>query len=751
MSANEECEVLGCYDKVKIEGKVKKIIFENKINSYFVCLVKVENEVKIFAGIMPDIKIGETIIAHGCWSKHYKYGNQFIVSCVEKKLPQNEKDMEKFLSSKTFPGIGKLIAKRIVSEFKEKTFDIIENNFVELTRVKGITKARAKAISEIFCEFTDVRDVVIFLQKYNIPVKYAFEINRRIGRGFLQKIIENPYIIFEAIDFMSFDKIDKIAKKLGVLKNFIPRIKCAVISILKKFAATHGHVYLPHKILIEKAIKILEVEELEIENAIFELNKEGIIFIEEKYGEIAIFIKEYYEVEKNVAEKIKKLLTKKSNFDCVNLLGLIKSVEREIGICFDESQKKAIVNILNNSISIISGGPGTGKTTIINALTKIMNRLKKNIVLAAPTGRAAGRISEVCCVEAKTIHRLLEIVASDDKQNLQINSFGFLRGDILVVDEMSMVDIFLMEKIMNSIPLDMHIVLIGDVNQLPSIGPGSVLKDLIESEIVSHISLTEVFRQAQKSMITVNAHKINIGDVSLIFERDFLFIEKNNEEEVCRVVLEIYLNELLKFSNCDKRLQIQVLTSTRKGIIGTYNLNRVLQSELNPFSFDKNELNTKNTIFRTNDKVMQIVNNYQIKWINCKNGSKGKGVFNGETGFIDSIDLNKKELIVQFDEKIVKYNFSMLDELELAYAITVHKSQGSEFEIVIMPIFNMPIFLIYRNLLYTAVTRAKKNVFLVGKVSIMEKFIKNNRINIRYSTLKQKLNDVNLIDMDCKN
>ena len=551
----------------------------------------------------------------------------------------------------------------------------------------------------------------------------------------------NPYILADQIDGITFEKADEIAMSLGFETKSYVRIASGIKSIIKRISFLNGHTYLPRPTIIAQAVSMLEVEQGPVEDAISQLLLSGELISENQGDYDAIYLKLFYDAEREVAEKLIRMSGVTFDIDISQIDGLIDKVESEDRIELSENQREAVRRAFQTAALVITGGPGTGKTTIINTIINAMKIEHNKVMLAAPTGRAAKRMSEVCGFEAKTIHRLLEITPGVDEVGscFARNSENPLDCDVLIIDEMSMVDIILMKHLTDALSSRTRLIMVGDSDQLPSVGAGNVLKDIIDSHSIECIKLTEIFRQAKESMIVVNAHRVNNGEEPLLNDNDndFFFVHRDDPMQLPNTIADLCVRRLPQYYGLDGITQIQVLTPTRKSLIGVQNLNTILQSCLNPPSPDKREYITRRCIFRVGDKVMQIKNNYQLEW--KRDTEKGLGVFNGDVGFIIDIDSRAQKMTVQFDDKIVVYDFLLLDEIELAYAITVHKSQGSEFDAVVMPMFETHRLLMTRNLFYTAITRAKSLVVLVGQEGVMAQYVNNDNVQRRFSGLKDKL------------
>ncbi len=731
---------------IELEGRLEEIIYQNESNGYTVGILSTEDEEITIVGVLPALREGEDLKVKGKWTVHPNYGRQLEIQEYRPVQPSTTKGMISYLSSGIIHGIGEKMAKRIVDLFGSETFEIMQHQPHRLREVSGIGEAKAEAIAEAFKEQWELRDIILFLSQYGITPNYAVKIYKKYGEKTIATIQENPYRLADDIWGIGFKKADEIGKTMGISSNSKYRIHAATKYILNCLHL-EGHTYAPKQLLVEKTCQLLNGTSDEIEDAIQHLALEQKIHLEKYQNQLNVYSLPYYYAETNTCNKLIQLSQVVVKPLSVNLEEEIKSLAQEENIHLAMNQKEALRQALENGILVITGGPGTGKTTTINSLIKTFQKQKLKILLAAPTGRASKRMTEATGMEAKTIHRLLELGYSEEEEemNFQRNEEDPLDADVIIVDEVSMVDILLMNSLLKAISLGTRLILVGDVDQLPSVGAGNVLKDIIDSNIVKVVMLTEIFRQAQESMIIINAHKINKGEFpqSNVKDKDFFFITRNKKEDILETLVELVKERLPKHYQFDAIKDIQILSPMKKGEVGTINLNKALQHSLNPPIKWKSEKEYRDKTFRVGDKVMQIKNNYTLKWYTIESNStdiQGEGVFNGDIGYVHSIEHNHQEVTVCFDEnRLVVYNFTQLDELELAYSVTVHKSQGSEFPVVVMPITWGPPMLLTRNLLYTAVTRAKNLVVLVGTENYLNQMIQNNKIVERYSGLGYRL------------
>ena len=728
----------------KLEGMVSDIVFKNEENGYTIAYLANENDEITIVGCMPTLSVGESIEVEGKWVNHKTYGSQFEVNSFMPITPSSLEGIYVYLSSGMIHGIGEKMAKRIVDKFGVDTLDIIQNTPERLTEVEGIGMKKVKQIQESYEENRELRNIIIQLSPYGITPNYCLRIYKKYKEKAIDIINKNPYSLAEDVRGIGFKIADEIASKIGIDKYSPERIMQGIIYTLNQSLAS-GHTYLPKQILIEQSVKILGVEPKFVENGIMDLAYNQKVHLENKDGQILVYLMMYYICENGVCKEIIKLSQHDIKDLHINIDEEIKIVEKEDNISLAKNQIEAVKEAINNGVTIITGGPGTGKTTTINTIIKIFENNDQKVVLCAPTGRAAKRMSETSNKEAKTIHRLLEMGFGSDSEELVFfkDEEDPIDADVIILDEASMVDIILMYNLLKAVKLGTRVLLVGDSDQLPSVGAGNVLKDIIDSKVIKTVRLNEIFRQARESMIVVNAHKINNGEPLFlnVKNKDFFFLRKNTNEEILNEIVGLVSERLPNFYKFDKLKDIQVLTSMRKGDLGVNNLNIELQKYLNPPNKYKQEEEFAKRIFRVGDKVMQIRNNYTRKWETEDKSESGEGIYNGDIGYIFHIDKDKKTVYVLFDKvKLSAYKYDELDELDHSFCTTIHKSQGSEFPVVVIPIVWAPPMLLSRNLLYTAVTRAKKLVVLVGDVRYLEQMIKNNRINDRYSNLSYKLN-----------
>jgi exodeoxyribonuclease V alpha subunit len=726
-----------------IEATVEEIVFVNEGNGFTVCDINYNKELVTAVGYMPYLSVGETVKLVGNWVTHHDYGEQFKVEYYERVLPCTVAMIQKYLASGVIKGIREATAQKIVDKFGEKALEIIENEPERLAEIKGISVKRAAEIGQSFWEQREVRKVVMFLQQYGVTPNYAVKVYKKFGNDAIDQIKKNPYILSEEIYGIGFKTADKIALSMGIELNDVERVKAGVKYVLT-YNSSGGHTFLPKNVLVQLSAELLQVSVQEIEYAIISMMVDKSVYVEKMEDMEAVYLAPFHHAEMSVARRLMNIAFAQMQTELRDIDREITDIEQEIGITLADQQREAVKEALCNGVLVITGGPGTGKTTTINTIIKLMEKRGYTIALAAPTGRASKRMSEMTGKEAKTIHRLLEIGYMDEGDQVQFarDESNPLDIDVVIIDETSMVDILLMNGLLKAITPGTRLVMVGDVDQLPSVGPGNVLRDIIESGMVKVVRLTEIFRQAQESMIIVNAHRINKGDYPLlnVKDKDFYFMARDTAPEIVSSIVELCKHRLPAFYGYDSIQSIQVLTPMRKSPVGIINLNAELQKVLNPPSKDKKEKVFRDCLFREGDKVMQIKNNYNIRWERISDQEEGTGVFNGDVGYIQKINDEESTMTIIFDDdKKVEYDYNQLDELELAYAITVHKSQGSEFPVVVMPMFPGPPMLMSRNLLYTALTRARELVVLVGKEGTIKMMIDNNREMKRYSGLAEKL------------
>lgn len=731
----------------KLKGTVTEIVYYNSVNGYAVCDIENDEGSYTAVGYMPYIAGGEKVTLSGEWTFHQDYGPQFKVEFFEKDMPSEVNDIMKYLASGSIKGVRMATAQKIVDMFGEDTLNVLEKEPEKLSKIHGISRKKALEIGEDYVRQQGVRNIVMYLQKFGITPQSAVKVYKRYGSESVEVIKENPYVLSETVYNIGFKTADKIALEMGIEPNSVIRIEAAIKHILNN-ATMNGHTYLPKRMLLDEVCRFLNVSDEEAENTLVKMIFESKLKNEnDNHYQQKIYLPKLYEAEIYVADKINKISKNCTSNEKIDIEKIIKDIEKSNGINLAEHQKSAVYCAMEKGATVITGGPGTGKTTIINTIIQIMDNLDKKVLLAAPTGRAAKRMTEVCGIEAKTIHRLLESAFSESDDNMRFlkDEENPLDCDLLIIDEMSMVDILLMQALLKALKSHTRLIMVGDSDQLPSVGAGNVLHDIINSGVVPTVALTEIFRQAKESAIVVNAHKINHGEYPEFNKEgtDFFLVKRDNAVEISAAIIDLFIKRLPKAYKYNPLYQIQILSPTRKGITGVTELNNALQKVINPPDKKKKEKPFKNVIFREGDKVMQTRNNYDMEWTKLDNQEDtGCGIFNGDIGYIHRIDKEMESATIVFDDRLCIYEFSKMEDLDLAYAVTVHKSQGSEFDAVIMPMYPCAPMLQNRNLFYTAVTRAKKLVVLVGRESCVQTMIDNNTKQLRYTGLEQKLRQV---------
>ena len=736
-----------------ITGYIDHIIFRNEDNGYTVMVLKggSEEDELTCVGSFPVVTQGASVELEGNFTQHPVYGKQFQAVRLTEKMPEDALAMERYLGSGAIKGIGAALAGRIVRHFGDDTFQIVENEPERLSEVKGISEKKAREIAMQIAEKSDMRKAMMFLQKYGISLNLGAKIYQKYGDSVYSVLQENPYRLADDISGVGFKIADEIAYRIGIHTDSDYRIKSGMVYTLLQ-ATGEGHVYLPKDELFQRAAELLGVDSSYMEKHLVDLAMDRKIVQKEQGDQILIYPAQYYYLELNTARMLREL-----DIFCPEDEKIVErrivQIEKETGTVLDEMQKKAVQEAAGHGLLILTGGPGTGKTTTINAIIRYFEGEGAEIRLAAPTGRAAKRMTEATGYEAQTIHRLLELsgMPEDDREGQPIhferNAENPLETDVIIIDEMSMVDIHLIHSLLMAVTAGTRLILVGDENQLPSVGPGNVLRDIIRSGQFPVVELKKIFRQASESDIVVNAHKINKGEQVEINNksRDFFFLKRYDADIIIRVVIALIQEKLPKYVEA-KPFEIQVLTPMRKGLLGVERLNQILQRYLNPPDASKKEKEIGQGLFREGDKVMQVRNNYQREWeIRGRYGipiEKGVGVFNGDTGIIKTINEFAETAEVEFEDgRWAEYSFKQLDELELAYAVTIHKSQGSEYPAVIIPLLSGPRMLMNRNLLYTAVTRARKCVTVVGSEETFRDMIRNEKQQRRYSSLDQRIQE----------
>lgn len=735
-----------------VSGFVERIKYRNEDNGYTVLSLVNEGKEYTLVGNFHYISEGEMVEAVGAMTEHPVYGEQMTVETYEIKTPEDTAAMERYLGSGAIKGVGAALAARIVKRFKADTFRILEEEPERLSEVKGVSEKMAMAISQQVEQKKEMRQAMMFLQEYGISMNLAAKIYQEYGPRLYGIIKENPYQMADDIQGVGFKMADEIARKVGIFTDSDFRIKCGVLYSLLQ-ATSNGHTYLPEEDLLSQSSELLKVDRQLIEKHLMDMQLDKRLVIRETEGRRVVYASQYYYMELNAAKMLHDLNIR-GQMPESDIQSKLLKLQKEEQIELDDKQVKAVVEAVNSGLLILTGGPGTGKTTTINTIIRFFESEEMEILLAAPTGRAAKRMTEATGYEARTIHRLLELsgVPGDERSvgmHFERNEENPLDADAVIIDETSMVDINLMQSLLKAINPGTRLILVGDVNQLPSVGPGNVLRDMIDSGCFNVVMLTKIFRQATQSDIVVNAHKINGGEKISLGKKsnDFLFIKREDPNAIINAIITLVQDKLPGYVHADI-FDIQIMTPMRKGAMGVERLNTILQEFLNPPSEDKPQKEATGIIYRVGDKVMQIKNNYNIEWeVRNKYGipvDKGTGIYNGDMGIIREINSFAELITVEFDEsRLVEYSYKQLEELELAYAITIHKSQGSEYPAVVIPVFSGPRMLMTRNLIYTAVTRAKACVCLVGVPEIFQEMVNNETEQRRYSGLKDRICEIN--------
>lgn len=721
-------------------GTVERIVYRNEENEYTVLEIGCDDNNITAVGILPQVYEGEELKLIGTFTSHATYGQQFSVSAFERSVPTSVLGILKYLSGGAIKGIGPSTAARLVKEFGEKTLEVLENEPERVARLKGISLEKAKHFSEQIKMNSSIRDLLAYLSTFGIGAQDAIALWKKFGNETIQIIEDNPFSLCIEGSNIPFEVADMIAEKKDFSKDNSLRIKAGLSYVLSHNRRS-GHTCLPENKLISTTANFLEVELFKVESALNDMVFDGTLARHSAEGKEFIFALDLYNSEQYISARMKMLL--RFPVDPIShAQELIEDVEKRYNIQYAELQKEAILQALQKGLLVLTGGPGTGKTTTLNGIIEILKHKGQTVLLAAPTGRAAQRMSELTGCEAKTLHRLLEVQFNrDDRPEFKKNELNMLNCDALIIDELSMVDTLLFESVLRALPLGCRIILVGDSNQLPSVGAGNILADLVNSQVIPVIALTEIFRQSQQSLIVTNAHKIIHGELPKldIRDNDFFFLPCQNPADARELIISLCAQRLPKSYGFSPLSDIQVLCPGRKGILGTKELNIALRDALNPQSKSKDEITFSFDTYRLGDKVMQVKNNYNISWLKEDTGEYGEGIFNGDIGIIEKIDKVSKRMQIRFDDRSAVYDSDCVQDLELSYACTVHKSQGNEFDAVIIPVIKNSQYLYYRNLLYTGVTRAKKLLLLVGNRETIQYMVDNNIRTLRYSGLKHML------------
>ena len=742
-------------EKTTIRGFVEHIVYQNADNGYTVLHLAADEGEITCVGSLPLISEGELIEASGKYTEHVSYGEQFQIESYEVKMPDDETAIERYLGSGAIKGIGAALAARIVRRFGKDALRIIDQEPERLAEVKGISVRKAREIAEQAAEKKDLREALMFLSQYGISTTMAVKIFSVYGSDIYQVIRENPYKLADDVTGIGFRTADEIARRAGIRADSEFRVRSGILYVLSQ-AEAEGHIYLPRNLLFERLVYLLGIADEGLEEQLMNLALERRVILREEpsavpgenSGATLVYAAHMFHMERGIARMLFELNIS-AEIDEKAALSKLHRIEKRNRITLEQHQREAVIESLKNGLLILTGGPGTGKTTTINAMITFFEEEGLDVALAAPTGRAAKRMSEATGHEAKTVHRLLEVSGGPDSGRASFgrNLSNPLEADVIIIDEMSMVDIYLMYALLLAVSVGTRLIMVGDVDQLPSVGPGCILRDIIDADICRVVRLTEIFRQSRESDIVMNAHRIHEGMHPVLDNksRDFFFLKREDANVIISITIQLISQKLPGYVHAD-RTEIQVLTPTRKGLLGVERLNRILQRYLNPPSPEKQEYTRGEVLFREGDKVMQIRNNYQLVWeIRGRHGfvaDTGTGIFNGDMGVVREIRQAGQVLTVEFDDhRFVEYPFAMLEELEHAYAVTIHKSQGSEYPAVVIPLLAGPRMLMNRNLIYTAVTRAKSCVTIVGDPAVFEQMIDNTRQQRRYTSLTDALKD----------
>ncbi len=726
----------------RLEGCIEHVIYANEENGYAICdMALSDDEIITVVGTMPMVGAGDQLCVYGKWVHNPKYGRQFSVSQYERSMPADVSSMLRYLSSRAIKGIGPKLAQRIIDEFGEDSFDVIENHPEWLASIKGLSMKAAIAASESFREQAGIRTAMMFFRD-TFGVATTVKIYKKWGASAVDIAKKNPYRLCNEIEGIGFERADLLAGSLGFENDHFERIMSGLLYVLGQNGIQNGHTCLPRQKLAEEASVILNVNISCADHAIGEMLKSGKLKAVSHAGVEMIYDRDIYLSEKYIADKLLLLDKMCASINLEDIDRFIENEEVRSNIHYASLQKKAIHDALRYGVMVLTGGPGTGKTTVVRALIRIFESMDFDVALAAPTGRAAQRMSEATSTEAKTVHRLLEMAYDPSGHSVfNRNETDLLDEHVIIVDEASMIDSALMNALLKAIKPGARLILIGDADQLPSVGAGNILDDILKSERFATVHLCEIFRQAQESLIVTNAHAVNRGEMPRLDckNNDFFFLRRANDHEIAVTVADLCRNRLPRTYGDMARNGTQVIAPSRKGEAGTENLNILLQKELNPSDTGRHEIHFRDRIFREGDRVMQTRNNYDILWSRDTDGKDGNGIFNGDIGVIQKIDPSDHEMIVMFDERRVVYDATLLEDLDHAYAITVHKSQGSEYPIVVIPMCSAASVLLTRNLLYTAVTRAQRMVILVGREEIVRTMVENDRHSTRYTGLADAL------------
>ena len=725
-------------------GIVESVVFQNQSNGFTVIEINSSGSIITAVGMLSDVAAGEEVELHGKWDSHVTFGRQFRFDSCSRKLPDTAAKLFRYLASGAVKGVGPKLAAKIIKEFGENAFDVLEREPDRLAVINGISQRKALEISNEFNRQTALRKVMLELESYGITPSESSNIYKYFGINAIEVIRENPYALCGAVRGFDFDRVEKLRIDMSLSPDSVYRNCAGILHIITYNLYSNGHTCIPKRKIIPPACRLLDIDADEVLRTIELLTEQKRLCCVGFNGDDFLFLPDIYIAERKIADRLQQAV-KYTPTSSRNVQNDIADLEAENGIRYAAYQKEAIRIAAQKGLLILTGGPGTGKTTTVQGIIQILEKRHVDILLCAPTGMAAKRMTEVTGREAKTIHRLLEVEWSEnDEPVFRKNAQNPLQAGAVIIDEVSMVDVELMASLLEAIPIGCRIILVGDADQLPSVGPGNVLSDVIEADVLPVVRLSEIFRQAQKSLIVSNAHKIIHGEMPVLdrTDNDFFFMKRQNQQMTAKTVTDLVCRRLPEAYGFDPVNDIQILCPSKRGDCGTVNINIKLQEVMNPPDRSKSELKTgAGKIFREGDRVMQIRNNYNIHW--KKEFEEGDGIFNGDIGVIRKIDFVKGSMDILFDDRIAEYPTDNLSELELAYAVTVHKSQGNEYPVVIIPLIDCPAPLMYRNLLYTAVTRAKKILIIVGDDDRIRRMTENNKLNRRYSALKSFLTEQN--------
>ncbi|MDD3243730.1 MAG: ATP-dependent RecD-like DNA helicase [Eubacteriales bacterium] len=720
----------------KITAVVEGIIFRNEENGYTVAEVSMdEEELFVAVGTVPQLYEGMTVELEGEWGSHATYGRQFQIASAAVRTPDSLDGIRRYLSSGIVPGVGPVTAQRLVERFGEETLDVLRYQPGRLSEVNGISPKKAREMAQGFAEHYEMQSSMVFLQSIGVTAGFAARIYKQYGSATEAKVRADPYSMVDDVEGIGFRTADRIAQTMGLDPASPERAKAGLKHVLREYAGQNGHTCLPQELLLREARRLLGAD-APVDEALGKLVITGGVKQERMDAGVFVWLPLYRYAEKEVAAKLTALAGERREMPWADVPAMVDEIVARQGIDLSQEQRAAVLDAVTSGVTVITGGPGTGKTTTLNCLLDVMDAAGWEVALGAPTGRAAKRMTEATGREAKTLHRLLEYGGMDGAGSFKRDEENPIEADAVVVDEMSMVDLLLMQGLLRAVEPGCRLVLVGDADQLPSVGAGNVLKDLIQSGVPQVARLTRIYRQAQESLIVTNAHRVNQGEMPVLnrVDSDFFFERKNSLEEAMESTVGLVAHRLVKFKGYDRLKDIQVLAPMKKGELGVYALNARLQSEFNPPAGDKPEVKRGDFLLRRGDKVMQIKNNYTISWV--QNGETGEGVFNGDMGFLVTLDTAGRLAQVEFDDgRLADYDFAQLEELQLAYAVSIHKSQGSEFPVVVLPLVGGPPMLLTRNLLYTAITRARQMVVICGREECVRRMVENNTVVQRYTGL----------------